>query len=173
MSSFLCRGCSCNFADVANLKRHLNASPACKTKKVTSLSSSNVVAHVPLSKKVHSSFTKKVSSTNALMNGVCGALSSWNLQRAGSPRTKTVFQVPATQLAPVAVPAVPRNVKQVMFVIDESGSMSGTRFREAIDGFKIVLKWLTGFVLGVIYWLFYVLYEFVVGVFIMIRSLVK
>jgi len=174
-SSFLCRCCSCNFADEANLKRHLNASPACKTKKATSSSSSNVVAHVPLSKKVHSSsssavavvpnavavvprngnaplpsanamvMSKKVLSANQLMNGVCGALSSMNLQPAGTPGTKTVFQMQATQQVPVAVPAPPTIItkkinKQVMFVIDESGSMSGTRFREAMNGSKTVLK---------------------------------
>jgi len=171
-SSFLCRCCSCNFADEANLKRHLNASPACKTKKVTSSSSSNVVAHVPLSKKVHSSsssavavvpnavaivprngnaplalansmvMSKKVLSASHLMND---AFSAMNLQPARTPGTKTVFQMQATQLVPVAVPAAPTIItkkinKQVMFVIDESGSMSGTRFREAMNGSKTVLK---------------------------------
>jgi len=170
MSSHLCRGCSCNFADEANLKRHLNASPACKTKKVTSLSSSNVVAHVPLSKKVHSSsssavagvpnavvvvpkngnaplpsanamvMSKKVLPASQLMN----ALSSMS-QRAGTPGIKTVFRVQATQQVPIAVPAASTITtkkinKQVMFVIDESGSMSGTPFREAMNGSKTVLK---------------------------------
>jgi hypothetical protein len=174
-SSFLCRGCSCDFADEANLKRHLNASPACKTKKVTSSSSSNVVAHVPLSKKVHSSsssavagvpnavvivpkngnaplpsanamvMSKKVLPGNQLMNGVCGALSSMNLQPVGTPGTKTVFRVQVAQQVPIAVPAASTITKkkinkQVMFVIDESGSMSGNPFREAMNGSKTVLK---------------------------------
>jgi len=157
-SSFLCRGCSCNFADEANLKRHLNASPACKTKKVTSSSSSNVVAHVPLSKKVHSSSSSAVAVVpnavaivprngnaplalaNHLMND---AFSAMNLQPVGTPGT--FIQMQATQQVPIAVPAAPTIItkkinKQVMFVIDESGSMSGTRFREAMNGSKTVLK---------------------------------
>jgi Mg-chelatase subunit ChlD len=164
--SSTCRGCSCNFADVANLKVHLNAFPVCKTKKSPSTSSSNAVvplnpskgkgkgksspsssnAVVVLNPKAPSNAVvvpKNVSSTNALMNGVlCNALSGLNLQPVGTPGTKTVFKMQVVQQVPVAV-AKPKTVKinkQVMFVIDESGSMSGSKFNEAMNGCKTVLK---------------------------------
>ena len=158
-STFSCRGCSCNFADLANLKLHLNAFTVCKTKKSSSSSSSSnaVVAFNPSKGKVKSSPSSSnavvalnskapsnVSSTNALMNGVCNALSGLNLQPVGTPGTKTVFKVQVAQQVPVAV-SKPKTVKkkinkQVMFVIDESGSMSGSKFNEAMNGCKTVLK---------------------------------
>jgi len=159
--SSTCRGCSCSFADVANLKLHLIAFPVCKTKKSPSSSSSNaVVAFNPSKGKSSSSnavvafnpkapsnavvVSKNVSSTNALMNGVCNALSGLNLQPVGTHGTKTVFKVQVAQQVPVAV-SKPKTVKkkinkQVMFVIDESGSMSGSKFNEAMNGCKTVLK---------------------------------
>ena len=165
-STFSCRGCSCSFADLANLKLHLIAFPVCKTKKSSSSSSSSnaVVAFNPSKGKVKSSpsssnavvalnskapsnavvVSKNVSSTNALMNGVCNALSGLNLQPVGTPGTKTVFNVQVAQQVPVAV-SKPKTVKkkinkQVMFVIDESGSMSGRPFHEAMNGCKTVLN---------------------------------
>ena len=164
--SSTCRGCSCSFADLANLKLHLIAFPVCKKKKSPSSSSSSnaVVAFNPSKGKVKSSpsssnavvalnskapsnavvVSKNVSSTNALMNGVCNALSGLNLQPVGTPGTKTVFNVQVAQQVPVAV-SKPKTVKkkinkQVMFVIDESGSMSGSKFNEAMNGCKTVLK---------------------------------
>jgi len=171
-SSFRCRGCSCNFADLANLKLHLNASPVCKTKKMSfsspsnalggssngkassasaspSASASNAVAiiprkgsSVPLANAVVVS--KKVSSANDLMNGVCSALSGMSLQPIGTPGTKTVFKVQVAQQIPVAV-AKPKIVekkinKQVVLVIDESSSMYGSSFDEARSGCKTVVK---------------------------------
>jgi Mg-chelatase subunit ChlD len=161
--SFTCRGCSCNFVDQANLKLHLNAFPVCKTKKSPSSSSSNaVVAFNPSKGKGKSSSSnavvafnpkapsnavvtsKNVSSTNALMNGVFNALSGLNLQPVSTPGTKTAFNVQVAQQVPVAV-SKPKTVKkkinkQVLFVIDESGSMSGSKFNEAMNGCKTVLK---------------------------------
>jgi len=163
--SSTCRGCSCSFADSANLKLHLIAFPVCKTKKSSSSSSSNAGAAfnpskgkgksspsssnavVALNPKAPSNavvVSKNVSSTNALMNGVCNALSGLNLQPVGTHGTKTVFKVQVAQQVPVAV-SKPKTVKkkinkQVMFVIDESGSMSGSKFNEAMNGCKTVLK---------------------------------
>ena len=163
--SSTCRGCSCSFADAANLRLHLIAFPVCKTKKSPSSSSSNAVvafnpskgkgksspsssnAVVALNPKAPSNavvVSKNVSSTNALMNGVCNALSGLNLQPVGTHGTKTVFNVQVAQQVPVAV-SKPKTVKkkinkQVMFVIDESGSMNGSPFHEAMNGCKTVLK---------------------------------
>ena len=116
-----------------------------KGKGKSSPSSSNAV--VALNPKAPSNavvVSKNVSSTNALMNGVCNALSGLNLQPVGTHGTKTVFKVQVAQQVPVAV-SKPKTVKkkinkQVMFVIDESGSMNGSPFHEAMNGCKTVLK---------------------------------
>jgi len=89
-STFICRGCSCNFVDLANLKFHLNAFPVCKTKKSPSSSSSNaVVAFNPSKGKV------KSSSSNPKVHS--------NLQPVGTKWTKRLLKVSVWQQVPIAL----------------------------------------------------------------------
>ena len=149
-SSTACRNCSLKFADSANLQLHLKASPVCKIPSKGSVKSSptNEVV-VPKSVSgggpscnnnsiigkgtaVFSNLGLSSSEVKALSNAVTTPL------RAGvRERSVLVSEVVDT---PVQTFKQKRLPFQVMLLIDDSGSMAGAQYREAIAGCRGVLN---------------------------------
>ena len=151
--SSTCRSCSLKFADKANLQLHLKASPVCKTKKETSPSSSSSNAVVP-----KGNFKSSPSSAVVVQKNVSGGglgtifnnleLSSSEMKLLSNAATTPLkagvrersFEIKQVVDTPVQIVKQKRLPFQVMLLIDDSGSMAGGMYREAIAGCKGVLN---------------------------------